>query len=178
MIAWTRSPKTRSDSGIAAIAASTALSPSALSLFARASAFNSLARSFIAARSSAVNPRDVLPIASGLLVVLLPWFIRFSFWGRLRRPGGRFNPKLLGVLRVQPLPTAELHRVTADDAADGSPAQKPIQNIETDVPPGSTHRDEATIDIVPQRQARADTQGLELPSHIVILKHSGSVGAR
>src|SRR5215469_2731579 len=30
---------------------------------------------------------------------------------RLRRPVGCFNTELLGVLRVQPLPTAELHGV-------------------------------------------------------------------
>jgi hypothetical protein len=57
----------------------------------------------------------------------------------LRRPVGRFNTELLGVLRVQPLPAAELHRLTAGDAGDGSSAEKAIQNIETNVPPGSTH---------------------------------------
>src|SRR3712207_921527 len=46
----------RSDSGISAIFASRALSPSAL----RASAFSSWARSRIAARSSAVNPLEAL----------------------------------------------------------------------------------------------------------------------
>jgi hypothetical protein len=45
---------------------------------------------------------------------------------RLRRPVGRFNTELLGVLRVQPLP-AELHRLASNDAADGSSAEKPIQ---------------------------------------------------
>ena len=39
---------------------------------------------------------------------------------RLRRPVGRFNTELPGVLRVQPLPAAELHRLTTNDAADGS----------------------------------------------------------
>jgi hypothetical protein len=48
---------------------------------------------------------------------------------RLRRPVGRFNIELLGVLRVQPRPT-ELHRLASNDAADGSYAEKPIQNIE------------------------------------------------
>ena len=46
----------RSGPCISAIFASTSLSPAALSLLARASAFNSRARSFIAARSSSVNP--------------------------------------------------------------------------------------------------------------------------
>src|SRR5437667_2168127 len=57
MIAWSRLPKARSGSRIAAIFASTALSPSVLS------AFSSRARSFIATRSSSVNPLNVLPIA-------------------------------------------------------------------------------------------------------------------
>ena len=42
---------------------------------------------------------------------------------RLRRPVRRFNTELLGVLRVQPLPAAELHRLATNDAADWSPAQ-------------------------------------------------------
>src|SRR3990172_6438206 len=58
---------------------------------------------------------------------------------RLGWPGGRFNTELLGVLRVEPLPAAEFHRLAASDAADGDPAEKAIQNIETNVPPGSTH---------------------------------------
>src|SRR5215207_4354936 len=53
-ISWSRSAIARSGSGISAIFASTARSPSAFC----ASAFCSLARSFIAARSSAVNPLD------------------------------------------------------------------------------------------------------------------------
>src|SRR5215813_8159202 len=94
----------------------------------------------------------------------------------------RFNAELLCVLGIQSLPTAELHRVGTNDAADGSSAEKVIQNIEANVPPGSTHRDEAAIDVGPQRQARAATNGFELPPHIeatpVVLEHSGSVGSR
>jgi hypothetical protein len=52
--------------------ASKAFSPAALS----PANFSSLARSFIAARSSAVNPLDVLPLA----VVLLPDFF-VAFFG-------------------------------------------------------------------------------------------------
>src|ERR1700686_4517327 len=85
---------------------------------------------------------------------------------RLRRAVGRFDTELLGVLGVEPRPT-ELHRLTTNDAADGSSAEKVIQNIETNVPPGSTHGDEAAIDVVPQRQARADTEGFELPPDIL-----------
>src|SRR6202011_5537093 len=96
---------------------------------------------------------------------------------RLRRPVGRFNTELLGVLRVQPLPAAELHRLSTNDAADGSSAEKAIQNIETNVPPGSTHCDVAAIDAVPQRQARAATKGFEFPPDIVVLKHLGSVSS-
>src|SRR5579863_9205600 len=94
----------------------------------------------------------------------------------------RFDTKLLGVLRVQPLPAGELHGLGASDAADGSSAQQVIQNIETNVPPGSTHGDEAVTDVGPQRQARAATKGFEFPPHIeatpVVLKQLGSVGSR
>src|SRR5438034_8561875 len=56
----------RSGFGISAIFASTSLSPSALPRRPprRASAFSSWARSFIAARSSAVNPLDFLLVAA------------------------------------------------------------------------------------------------------------------
>src|SRR5213595_2443801 len=76
------------------------------------------------------------------------------------------NAELLCVLRVQSLPSAELHRLGTNDAADGGSAEQVIQNIEANVPPGSTHRDEAAIDVGPQRQARAATNGFELPPHI------------
>ena len=60
MIEWSRLAIARSGPFIEAIAASRSRSPSALFLFARASAFCSWARAFIAARSSAVNDPDVL----------------------------------------------------------------------------------------------------------------------
>src|SRR5262245_50660921 len=65
MMAWSRSPRARSGSGISAILASTSLSPAALPARGprRASAFSSWTRSFIAARSSSVNPLDALPLA-------------------------------------------------------------------------------------------------------------------
>src|SRR2546426_9392423 len=65
MIAWSRSAMARSGSGISAIFASTSLSPSAPGPRGprRADAFSSWARSFIAARSSSVNPLTALPIA-------------------------------------------------------------------------------------------------------------------
>jgi hypothetical protein len=69
MTAWSRSPMTRSPSGISAILASTSLSASALSARGprRAPAFSSRARSYIADRSSAVNTSDVLVVAVVLL---------------------------------------------------------------------------------------------------------------
>src|SRR5215470_6994746 len=66
---------------------------------------------------------------------------------RLRRAVRRFNAELLGVLGVQSLPAAELHGLGAGDAANGSPAEKVIQNVETNVPPGSTHGDKAATDV-------------------------------
>src|SRR5207249_9245756 len=76
------------------------------------------------------------------------------------------NAELLCVLRVQSLPAGELHRLGTNDAAEGGPIEQVIQNIEAKVPPGSTHRDEAAIDVGPQRQPRAATNGFELPPHI------------
>jgi hypothetical protein len=67
-----RSAMARSGAGISAIFASTALSPAALSLSARASAFSSLARSFIAAFSSAVNPLDTLPAGVAFFALIAP----------------------------------------------------------------------------------------------------------
>src|SRR6266478_9358769 len=101
---------------------------------------------------------------------------------RLRRPVGRFNTELLGVLGVQPLPAAELHCLGANHPADGRSAEKAVQDIEANVPPGSTHGDEAVTDVGPERQARAATKGFEFPPHIeatpLVLKHLWSVGSR
>ncbi len=71
----------RSGFAIAAICASTALSPSALSTRGprRPSAFSSWSRSRIATRSSSVNPWDVLPIALVLLADFrVPFFAVIS----------------------------------------------------------------------------------------------------
>src|SRR6267378_3712410 len=101
---------------------------------------------------------------------------------RLGRPVGRFDTELLCVLDVQSLPAAELHGLGADDASNGSSAEKVIQNIETNVPPGSTHGDEAVTDVGPQRQACAATQVFEFPPHIeatpLVLQHLRSDGSR
>src|SRR6266403_2327556 len=58
------------------------------------------------------------------------------------RPTGGLNAELLCVLRVQPLP-GEFHRLATSDAADGSSAEKAIQNIERNVPARGAPRDEA-----------------------------------
>src|SRR2546428_3942129 len=69
MIAWTRLAMARSGSDISSIFASTALSPSALSARGPrlADVFSSWTRSFIAARSSSVNPVNFLLLAVVLL---------------------------------------------------------------------------------------------------------------
>src|SRR5439155_18275057 len=98
------------------------------------------------------------------------------------RPACRFNAELLCVLGVQSLPVTELHRLGTNEAADGGSAEKVIQHIEANVPSGSTHRDEAAIDVGPQRQARAATKAFEFPPHIeatpVVLKRLWRVGSR
>ena len=100
----------------------------------------------------------------------------------LRRPLGRFDTELLGVLRGQPLPAGELHRLATSHAADRSSAEKMIQNIESDVPPGGTHGDKAPAYVDPQRQARAAGKGVEFPAHVeatpFVLQGVGSVGSR
>src|ERR1700733_11894959 len=45
---------------------------------------------------------------------------------RLRRPVGRFDAELLGVLGAQSLPTFEPHRLATNHAADGSSVEKAI----------------------------------------------------
>src|SRR3979409_318574 len=96
-----------------------------------------------------------------------------------RGPTGGLNAEVRCVLRVQSLPATELHRLGTNDAADWGSAEKAIKNIEANMPPGSTHRDEAAIDVGPQRQARAATNGFEFPPHIeatpLVLKQFGRV---
>src|SRR5471030_205508 len=110
----------------------------------------------------------------------IPW-VSSSCASTLRgvgRPTGGLNAELLCVLGVQSLPAAELHGLGADKAADRSSAENAIQNIETNVPARRAPRDEASIDIVPQRQARAAAKGFEFPPDIAVLKRLGSVGSR
>src|SRR5437764_14821801 len=93
-----------------------------------------------------------------------------------------FNAELLCILRAQSLPVAELHHVGTNHAAEGGSAEQVVQHIEANVPPGSTHRDVAVIDVGPQCKPRAATHGFELPPHVeatpVVLEHLGSVGSR
>jgi hypothetical protein len=103
----------------------------------------------LAARSPGLRRPPAVRLLGVVLALRRAGFCRGRFHGVLPshastlrgvgRPVGRFNSELLGVLRVQPLPAAELHRLATNDAADGSSAEKAIQNIETNVPPGSTH---------------------------------------
>src|SRR6059058_986635 len=92
MIAWSRSPMARSGCASAAIFASTALSPSALSARRRrrASAFSSWRRSLIATRSSSVYPLGLFPVAVVLLgdfrVPFFAGFIVLPFQPGVSRP--------------------------------------------------------------------------------------------
>src|SRR5215831_9592736 len=103
MMAWTRSPRARSASVISAIFASRSLSPSAWAARGprRAAVFSSWACSFMAARSSAVNPADVLLFAVVLLadfcVSFIAGFLPTSLDGTTlmlgsRRAVGFFKP--------------------------------------------------------------------------------------
>src|SRR5215472_9186260 len=88
-MAWTRSARARSGSVISAIFASTSLSPSALAPRGprRAAAFTSWPCSFIAARSSSVNPLGTLPVVllAGFCVSFIERFLPASLGCRLCR---------------------------------------------------------------------------------------------
>src|SRR5689334_5159556 len=99
----------------------------------------------------------------------------------LRLPAGRLDAELLGVLGVQALPAFERHGIGADDAPDGLAVEGAIQHVEADVPAGGAHGDEPTIDVVPEREARAVADRLQLPPEVlaapVELEQPGGVGA-
>src|SRR5256885_10440420 len=105
-------------------------------------------------------------------------FLDSRFLSRLGRPVGHCNAELLCVLGIQSSPTAELHRLRASDASDGVAGENPIQHIETNVPAGSAHRDEAAIYLGPQCETRAAANSFEFPPGIVILEHFRSIGSR
>src|SRR3989442_1192495 len=83
MTAWSRSAMARSGFGMSAIFVSTSLSPSACFERGprRASAFSSWTRSFIAARSSSVNPLTALPVTVALFADF-----RVSVFGLIEPP--------------------------------------------------------------------------------------------
>ena len=45
--------------------------------------------------------------------------------------------------------------------------EEPIEHVEADVPARGAHRDEAAIDVVPEREARAAAERLQLPAQVV-----------
>lgn len=104
-------------------------------------------------RCSAGNSFFALMPETGAFSVVLPNPLpplQFPlWWARLRLPIGRFDTKFPGVVCVQSLPAVKSHGIRPDDAPDGRSAEKVIQNIETNMPSGSTHRDEVALDIVP-----------------------------
>ena len=78
------------------------------------------------------------------------------------------HAELLCVLGVQSLPAAELHGLGADHASDRLDREEPIQDVEADVPARGAPRDVAAIDVVPEREARALAERLELPAHVAV----------
>src|SRR5262249_60994108 len=91
------------------------------------------------------------------------------------------DAELLCVLGVQSLPAVELHGLGADDASNGLAGEKPLQHVEADVPAGRAHRHEPTIDLVPELEARAVAQRLQLPSDVAapaVLEEAGLLGSR
>src|SRR5436305_13032965 len=89
--------------------------------------------------------------------------------------------ELLCIFGIQSLPAAELHRLWAGDASDGPAGEKPLQHVEADVPARSAHRDESTVDVVPERQpGSAAFQRFQLPADVLFppaeFEHPGRVG--
>src|SRR5277367_3072331 len=104
-------------------------------------------------------------MTSPLFLSETPLHLRLlSLVGRLV---GRLDTELLCVFCVQSLP-AEPHRLRTNDTSHGRTGQKPIQHIETNVPPRSAHRDEAVTDVGPQREARAANNGFQFPPHFKV----------
>src|SRR5215813_2787407 len=109
---------------------------------------------------------------------------RFSSGSGLRgagRPAGGLYAELLCVLGVQSLPAAELHGIGADDASDGLTGEGTVEHIEVDVPASSAHRDETTLDVVPEGEPGATgSERLQLPADVlsppVELQQPGRVG--
>src|SRR5207248_11240173 len=104
-----------------------------------------------------------------------------GFLSRRSRQVGRCNTELFRIFHVQPLPTTELHRLDAGNAADRSSAEKTMQDIETNVPSGSTHCVDAAIQAVLESQARDAAKGFELAPGIGVLpvglEHSARAGS-
>src|SRR5215475_6197566 len=96
------------------------------------------------------------------------------------RPGGALDAELLGVLGVQALPASELHGLGADDPSDRLTREEPLEDVEADVPARGAPRDEAAIDVVPEREPRAAAERLELPPEVVatpaVLEQPGRLG--
>src|SRR4051794_13425244 len=85
--------------------------------------------------------------------------------GALRRPARGLDAELPGVFGDEALP-AEPHRLAADDASDRLAREEPLEDVEADVPARGAPRDEAAIDVVPEREARAAAERLELPPEV------------
>src|SRR5439155_7605381 len=78
-----------------------------------------------------------------------------------RGPTGGLNAELLCILRVQSLPAAELHLLSADDASVRVALEQPLEGVETSVPAASFHWDVAAIDVCAQREGRATTRDFQ-----------------
>src|SRR5437667_994571 len=88
--------------------------------------------------------------------------------GRARGPTGGLNAELLCVLGVQSLPAAELHGLGPDDASNGPTGEKPLQDIEADVPARRAHRYESPVDGVPKREpSAAASPRLQFPADVL-----------
>ncbi len=117
--------------------ASWTISRTFASIFPRQSLSSLILSSINLEADSAVQP--AARAAFCVVISIRLFAFTYSTLRGVGRPRGGLNAELLGVLRIQSLPTVELHRVRAGDAADGSSTEQVIQTIERNVPPGSAH---------------------------------------
>src|SRR5256885_5364707 len=111
----------------------------------------------------------------------MAFFLSGSTVRGVGRPTWRLDAELLCVLGVQSLPATGLHGIGTDDASNRLTGEKAIQHVEADVPAGSAHRNEATVDVVPEHEPGAAAfQRLQFPADVLFppaeFEHLGRVG--
>src|ERR1700752_3173363 len=118
---------------------------------------------FVAARAGLCRVDSILLIPPGLRRSNASMLDGSRFHGRRT---GSLETELLGVLGGQSLPAGKFPGVGSYDAADRVTREMPPEHVEADVPARGAPRDEAAIDVVPEREPRAAALRLQFPAQI------------